>query len=71
MPFDFSEDEPPTFLSFDLGQVTYHARPPSMSIVLVRPDGQEVVLYRDVVRGPRPGEPAPYVRNADEPSGCC
>ena len=38
-----------------------------MSIVLVRPDGQEVTLYRDVVRGPRPGESAPYVRNADAP----
>ena len=41
------------------GQVTYHARPPSMSVVLVRPDGQEVALLRDVVRGPRPGEPRP------------
>ena len=67
LPFSFAEDEPPSFLSFDLGQVTYHARPPSMSIVLVRPDGQQVTLYRDVVRGPRPGESAPYVRNADAP----
>jgi peptide/nickel transport system permease protein len=67
LPFPFAEDEAPSFLSFDLGQVTYHARPPSMSIVLVRPDGLEVTLYRTVVRGPRPGESPPYVRNADAP----
>jgi peptide/nickel transport system permease protein len=67
MPIDFQEDEAPTFLSFDIGQLTYHARPPSYSVVLVRPDGQEVTLYRDVERGPRPGEQAPYVRNIDAP----
>ena len=67
LPFAYAEDEPPSFLSFDLGPVTYHARPPSMSIVLVRPDGQEVTLYRTVVRGPRPGESPPYVRNVDAP----
>ena len=36
-------------------------------MVLVRPDGNEVALFRDTVRGPRPGEQPPYVRNADEP----
>ena len=46
---------------------SYSGRPPSYSVVLVRPDGQEVTLYRDVVRGPRPGEQPPYVRNADAP----
>jgi peptide/nickel transport system permease protein len=67
MPFDYTEDEPPTFLSFRLGEVTYSGRPPSFSVVLVRPDGHEVALYRDTVRGPRPGEEPPFVRNADEP----
>ncbi len=66
MPFTYDEDEPPSFLSFSLGPVTYATRPPSMSIVLVRPDGQEATLYRTVVRGPRPGEAPPYVRYADE-----
>lgn len=67
MPFTFAEDEAPGFLSFDMGTVTYHGRPPSFSVVLVRPDGHEVPMYRDVVRGPRPGEEPPYVRNVDEP----
>ncbi len=67
LPFTYAEDEAPSFLSFALGPVTYHERAPSMSVVLVRPDGQEVPLYRTVVRGPRPGETAPYVRYADEP----
>jgi peptide/nickel transport system permease protein len=67
MPIAFAEDEAPSFLSFELDTLTYHDRPPSYSVVLVRPDGHEVTLYRDVVRGPRPGESAPYVRNIDEP----
>jgi peptide/nickel transport system permease protein len=67
LPFTYRQDEPPTFLSFNLGPVTFHGRPPSYSVSLVRPDGQTVPLYRDVVRGPRPGEAAPYVRNANEP----
>ena len=67
MPIAFAEDEAPTFLSFQLGEVSYSGRPPSYSVVLVRPDGNEVALFRDTVRGPRPGEEPPYVRNADEP----
>ncbi len=67
MPFTFAEDEPPTFLSFRMGEVTYSGRPPSYSVVLVRPDGHEVPLFRDTVRGPRPGEQPPYRRNVDEP----
>ncbi|MFN8622482.1 MAG: ABC transporter permease [Chloroflexota bacterium] len=69
MPFTFSESEAPTFLSFQLGEVTFNARPPSYSVVLVRPDGAEVTLYRDTVSGARPGESGPpYVRNADKPA---
>lgn len=67
MPFTFNESEAPTFLSFRLGEVTYSGRPPSYSVVLVRPDGNEVALFRDTVTGPRPNETAPYVRNAEEP----
>lgn len=67
LPFDVAQDEPPTFVSFSLGRVVYHARPPSYRVVLVRPDGNEVDLLRAVVGGPRPGEVAPWVRNADAP----
>jgi peptide/nickel transport system permease protein len=67
MPFNHAEGEPPSFLSFRMGEVSYAGRPPSYSVVLVRPDGAEVTLYRDVVRGPRPGEAAPFVRNSDVP----
>lgn len=67
MPFGYDEDEPPGFLSLQMGTVAYHGRPPSFSVVLTRPDGHEVSLYRDVVRGPRPGEDPPYLRNVDEP----
>jgi len=67
MPFTYTESEAPTFLSFTMGEVTFSGRPPSYSVVLVRPDGNEVALYRDTVRGPRPGETGPFVRNADGP----
>ena len=67
LPFVYDEDEPPTFLSFSLGEVSYMGRPPAYSVVLVRPDGTEVSLLRTVVRGPRPGEEPPYVRHDETP----
>jgi peptide/nickel transport system permease protein len=67
LPFSYGEDEAPTFLSFSLGAVRFQSRPPSVSVVLVRPDAREVVLYRTVVRGPRPGETPPYVRHNESP----
>ena len=67
LPFLYEEDEPPTFLSFSLGEVSYMGRPPSYSVVLVRPDGTEVSLMRSVVRGPRPGEEPPFVRHDETP----
>lgn len=65
--FDQTTAEPPTFLSFTLGEVRYAARPPQYSLTLVRPDGVRVPLAREVVAGPRPGESAPYVRYAETP----
>ncbi len=67
LPFAQGTGALPTFLSFTLGRVDYAGRPPSYRLLLVRPDGVEIPLVRDVVRGPRPGETGPYVRYADEP----
>ena len=67
MPFDYQEEEPPSFVSFSLGEVRYQDRPPAYSVVLVRPDATEVPLLRTVVRGPRPGEEPPYVRHEEAP----
>jgi peptide/nickel transport system permease protein len=66
-PVEFTYDEAPTFLSFSLGKVLYHGRPPLVSVTLERPDGATVLLYREQVRGPRPGEESPYVRYQDTP----
>ena len=63
-----SGKRPPTFLSFSLGKMTFYERAPQYSVVLQRPDGKSVVLLRQVVRGPRPGETAPYVRFEDAPN---
>lgn len=66
-PLDYQASQPPTFLSFSVGDVTYQANPPTLEAVLVRPDGGEVRLYQTVIGGPQPGETAPYRRNFQEP----
>ena len=66
MGFDFEDDLPPTFFTLSVSSVSYHSRPPVLSVVLVRPDG-EVVVNRQVVRGPREGEQAPFTRFQDQP----
>ncbi len=65
--FEHSADQPPTFLSFSLGEVSYAERPPSLSVTLLRPDGASVPLLRTTVRGPRPGEEPPFVRHDETP----
>jgi peptide/nickel transport system permease protein len=67
LTFEYTEDEPPSFLSFSLGPVSYGERPPSLSVTLLRPDGTQVSLLRTTVRGPRPGEDPPYVRHNETP----
>lgn len=67
LAFPHAADEAPSFLSFSLGEVSYGERPPSLSVVLQRPDGTEVTLLRTTVRGPRPGEEPPYVRHDETP----
>ena len=67
LPFTYDEDEAPTFVSFSHGALTFQDRPPALSLVLQRPDGTEVTLLRSTVRGPRPGEEPPYVRNDETP----
>lgn len=67
LPFSYQADEAPTFLSVTLGAVRYHSRPPTVSVVLVRPDGLALTLHRTAIRGPRPGERAPYERHVETP----
>ena len=67
LPWEFSFDEPPTFTAISVSGVTYHERPPILSVSLARPDGTEVLLYRQVPRGPRANEAAPFERFHEEP----
>jgi peptide/nickel transport system permease protein len=67
LPIEHTGAEPPSFLSFSLGPVTYVERPPSLSLTLLRPDGTSVSLLRQTVRGPRPGEEPPFVRHDETP----
>ena len=62
LPFTLKGDEPPTFSSISIADVTFAEQPPTFTISLLRPDGREVVLNRQSVRAPRPDEPAPYMR---------
>ena len=65
--FTYEEAEPPTFLSFSLGPVTYLERQPTLSVTLLRPDDTQVTLQRITVRGPRAGEEPPYERHHETP----
>ncbi len=67
--FTFSHQtvEPPTFLSVSIGAVTFHERPPILSMTLTRPDGRSATLLQEAVRGLRPDETSPVTRFADEP----
>jgi len=64
---DFSADEPPTFLSLSVTDVVFGQRPPLLTARLIRPDGAEVTLMREVIRGPRRGEEGPFTRHDEEP----
>ena len=57
----------PSFTSFTVSDVRFQSRPPVVSVEVTRPDGKTVTLYQDVVRGPRSGEEAPYVRYQNSP----
>ena len=64
---DYDSEGIPTFLSFSLSDVHYQEAPPVVTVRLLRPDGRQVTLLRQVVRGPRPGETPPYSRYVDSP----
>ena len=66
-PIGFSYDAAPTSLILTLRGVTFHARAPAILVSLIRPDGGEIRLSSVPVRGPRPGETAPFRRFYDVP----
>lgn len=57
----------PTFISFSLDAVTFHGRPPLITLTLERPDGGAVRLLQHVPSGARDGEAGPFVRYLDTP----
>jgi peptide/nickel transport system permease protein len=65
IPFDY--DRTPTALSLTIDGVTFNQRPPAILVTLIRPDATEVRLTSVPVRGPRPGETAPFRRYYDSP----
>ncbi len=66
-PFDHDAQMSPSSLAITMREFTFQTRPPIISGTLVRPDGGEIRLFREVVSGGRPGESAPYVRHSEEP----
>ena len=66
-PFDYQAEEPPTFLSVSVGAVTFHDRPPVLSMTLTRPDGRAATVLQESLRGRRPDETLPVTRFAENP----
>jgi len=64
---NYNADEPPTFTSVAVQNVSYADRPPILIVNIERPDSKEIELYRISVSGPRLGETAPFVRYNETP----
>ncbi|HIC84359.1 MAG TPA: ABC transporter permease [Nitrososphaerales archaeon] len=65
--FNYDSNISPTFLSLSLYDVVYHDRPPTITLSILRPDNGEILIYREIISPPRPGEEGPYVRYSDSP----
>ncbi len=65
--FDYTADEFPSFLSFTINEVRYFQDPPFVTLSMVRPDNTEVIIYRELVTGPRQDEVLPIIRYKDSP----
>ncbi len=65
--FDYSADEPPSFTSLTIYNVTYFSSSPTVSAALTRPDGRLVELYSFTIPGPRSGEALPVSRYYETP----
>jgi len=66
MRFRLDAPRPPTFLSYSVSDVVFQDQPPVVTARLTRPDGAVILLHRESIRGPRPGETPPFHRHADD-----
>jgi peptide/nickel transport system permease protein len=66
-PIAFTYDAAPTSLLLTVNGVTFQSRAPAILVSLTRPDGGQIRLGSVPIRGPRPGETAPYRRLYDVP----
>ena len=64
---DYSAEEPPTFSSLSIQDISYNSRPPTISLSVTRPDGIEINLYHHAVPAPRTGETSPIQRYTESP----
>ena len=65
--FTYDSNLSPTFLSLSMYDVIYHDRPPTITLSILRPDNQEILIYREIISPPRPNEEGPFVRYSDSP----
>ena len=67
MLLSYDSRRPPTFISFTISDVSFYTRSPLITLLLERPDGERVTLYRYVPPGIRSGEEAPVSRHREKP----
>ncbi len=66
--YDYGGGRVPTFLALAVSDLRFtSSRPPVLTLSVRRPDEVSLTLVQTVVRGPRPGEAAPYLRYQDAP----
>lgn len=65
--YDLTVDQFPTFLTLKLDNVTYFLRPPTIELLVTRPDNSTISVYKLIVESPLAGEEPPYSRYVIEP----
>ncbi|MEM0241081.1 MAG: ABC transporter permease subunit [Candidatus Nezhaarchaeales archaeon] len=65
--YDLMVDQFPTFITLKFDNVTFFSRPPTIEVLVIRPDNSTINLYRSVVEPPLPTEEPPYSRYVVEP----
>lgn len=63
----YDSNEFPTFVSLSMYDVVYYDRPPIITLSILRPDNEEVLIYREIISPPRPGEEGPFIRYSESP----
>ncbi|MEM4576341.1 MAG: ABC transporter permease [Candidatus Nezhaarchaeales archaeon] len=65
--YELTVEQSPLFLTLKLDNVTYFSKPPTIELLVTRPDNSTISMYKFIVEAPIAGEEPPYNRYVVEP----